>query len=270
MGCKAEASAHYDLLAGSYDELYGQEQLRKGLISIGLAEPTDDDLALDAGCGSGGLLEVLINKRHVFAVGLDLSMGMLKRAKEKVGARAGLIHADVENLPLRDECFTVAFVITVLHGLPSPLKGLAEAARVLKRGGRLVATWLKKASVEVDLVELSRRAGLRPIKLLDLEGVQDLVLLAAKQRAGPEPRAYLRRIRNVKRGVELRSEVVRALREGGRAAKELAEALKVSYSSVLRQLRNLEREEIVERVGRPPFKWRLTGRGQSSLDEYVT
>src|SRR5213078_5226371 len=46
----------------------------------------------------------------------------------------------IEQLPFLDQTFDVVFSTLMMHHLPAPLKrqGLAEIARVLKPGGRLV------------------------------------------------------------------------------------------------------------------------------------
>ena len=263
---KLEASRYYDSIASSYTELYGVEQARKHALALSLAGVDEDDVVLDVGCGDGALLERVAD-RCSLAVGLDASREMLRRARER-RSNASLVLADAEALPFRDCCFTVAFMITVLHNLSSPGVGLREAWRVLKPRGRCFATWLKKAGGGFKLKDLLLEAGLRPIELLNLDGVEDLMSLALKVEAA-EGRAYLRLIRNVRRGLELRSAIIKALKGREQTAKKLAEQVGVSYASALRQLRNLEREEVVERLGKPPFKWRVTGKGQLSLLDYL-
>ncbi len=79
----------------------------------------------------------------------------------------------------------------------------------------------------------------------------------------------LRLIRNVKRGLEARSRIISLLKGRALTARQLCLEAGLSYSSVMLQLRNLEREGVVERLGKPPFTWRLTGRGQCSIDEFI-
>jgi len=84
-----------------------------------------------------------------------------------------------------------------------------------------------------------------------------------------EPRAYLRVIRNVKRGIEARSIIISALRRESLTAKEVARRTGLSYATVRLQLRNLEKEGIVKREGKPPHQWRLTGKGQAGINDYL-
>lgn len=92
---------------------------------------------LDAGCGSGKVLERLARDGHDVA-GLDLSATALSLA-----ARRGpfpLFRASVAALPVRDAAFDVILSLDVLANLPpSALPGaLADCRRVLVPGGWLI------------------------------------------------------------------------------------------------------------------------------------
>lgn len=96
---------------------------------------------LDIGCGTGALLE-LVAPRVGAAVGVDASRDMLALARTRLAER-GLSHvsvrqADMYRLPLADAAFDVATLQMVLHYAEDPAAALAEAARTLKPGGRLV------------------------------------------------------------------------------------------------------------------------------------
>jgi len=96
---------------------------------------------LDIGCGTGALLE-LVASRVEGAVGVDASRDMLALARTRLAER-GLSHlavrqADMYRLPLADATFDVATLQMVLHYAEDPAAALAEAARTLKTGGRLV------------------------------------------------------------------------------------------------------------------------------------
>lgn len=80
-----------------------------------------------------------------------------------------------------------------------------------------------------------------------------------------DPNAYLSKRRNVGRGLERRSKI---LKEVGATAKEIANKSGLSYCSVLYHLKLLERERIVRRIGKKPFRWELTGLGQQKLWKY--
>ncbi len=81
-----------------------------------------------------------------------------------------------------------------------------------------------------------------------------------------DPLAYLRSIRNVRKGLETRSKIIKVLRKGNSSTKEIAKIIGMSYSTVRRQLRNMEKDKIVIKISQ---KWKLTGKGQKMLDEYI-
>ncbi|MCW2237315.1 ArsR/SmtB family transcription factor [Azospirillum canadense] len=96
---------------------------------------------LDIGTGTGRMLEVL-GTRAQRAVGIDQSREMLSIARTKL-EEAGLRHchvrqADMYQLPFPSGSFDAAVVHQVLHFAESPADLLAEAARVLRPGGRLL------------------------------------------------------------------------------------------------------------------------------------
>lgn len=73
---------------------------------------------------------------------------------------------------------------------------------------------------------------------------------------------------NVKRGLDVRSIIILNLKKGGLRVREVAHVAGLSYASTYLQLRNLKDEGIVEGKGKQPYRWRLAGRGQSSMTEY--
>lgn len=96
-------------------------------------------LALDVGTGTGDLAVELRHAGAARVLGADFSPGMLVAAARRHGASSvEWLQADVLRLPLPDgmfDCVTNAFVLRNLADLRA---GLAEMARVLKPGGRLV------------------------------------------------------------------------------------------------------------------------------------
>jgi ArsR family transcriptional regulator len=99
------------------------------------------DRALDIGTGTGRVLELLAPRiRH--GIGIDASKAMLALARARL-ARAGLSHcsvrlADMYRLPLADASIDLVVLQMVLHYAEQPESLIAEAARVLRPGGRLL------------------------------------------------------------------------------------------------------------------------------------
>jgi len=95
---------------------------------------------LDAGCGSGPLFAAL-RDRGAIVTGFDSSAGMLELARRRLGDGADLRVADLGRpLPFPDGAFDDVIASLVLHYLEDWTAPLAELRRVLKPGGRLIAS----------------------------------------------------------------------------------------------------------------------------------
>jgi len=96
---------------------------------------------LDIGTGTGRMIE-LLGQRASTATGIDRSPEMLRLARGKLEA-AGLPHAQVRHgdmfaLPQGDASADTVVLHQVLHFADAPREAIAEAARVLAPGGRLL------------------------------------------------------------------------------------------------------------------------------------
>jgi ubiquinone biosynthesis O-methyltransferase len=100
----------------------------------------DGRCVLDVGCGDGALAEALA-RAGAQVTGIDADPHMLAAARERLAAarlEAALLQADAQAQPFGDARFDVVVAVTVLCLLHQPERALAEMARVLKPGGRLV------------------------------------------------------------------------------------------------------------------------------------
>jgi SAM-dependent methyltransferase len=93
---------------------------------------------LDIGCGSG-LALVLAEQRGAVPAGIDISPGLLGVARERL-PDADLRDGDMESLPFPGEAFDAVLGVSVFQYAGDPRRALREAARVLRPGGRLVAS----------------------------------------------------------------------------------------------------------------------------------
>ena len=94
---------------------------------------------LDAGCGDGGMLEV-IKKTHplVKVYGVDISKkGVSIAGKRGVKAKVADLN---KKIPHKKNFFDFVIAHEVIEHLVDPDKFLEESARVLKKGGYLVIT----------------------------------------------------------------------------------------------------------------------------------
>ena len=126
--------------------------------TLALAGDVTGRRILDAGCGSGPLFAAL-RDRGAIVTGFDQSAGMLELARRRLGAGADLRVADLADpLPYPDHAFDDVIASLVLHYLQDWGPTLAELRRVLRTGGRLIA------SVGHPLAEywVQRMSGRRP------------------------------------------------------------------------------------------------------------
>ena len=95
---------------------------------------------LDVGTGTGRMIE-LLGPTASQATGIDKSSEMLRFARVKLeaaGIHSSLRQADMYALPLGDGSADSVVIHQVLHYAQNPAAALAEAARVLRPGGRLL------------------------------------------------------------------------------------------------------------------------------------
>jgi ubiquinone/menaquinone biosynthesis C-methylase UbiE len=163
-----------DIMRSVEDHYWWYQALRPHVVAA--IEPVHPNFALlDAGCGTGGMLNVL---RHKFPAadltGVDQSTHALElTAARETGAR--LISASVQELPFAENSFDVVLSLDVLTaiGVDDSL-AVHEAHRVLRPGGRLI---LNVAALEFlkgahdAAVEVDRRYGRRQLQAL-LEGAR--------------------------------------------------------------------------------------------------
>jgi demethylmenaquinone methyltransferase/2-methoxy-6-polyprenyl-1,4-benzoquinol methylase len=142
-----EVRGMFDRIAGVYDLMNSamtaglHHQWRQRAVDRAEVGPRSD--ALDVCCGTGDLALEL--RRRIGAdgrvVGCDFSEPMLELARRKSGQEGLPVEfgwADALELPYGDEGFDAVTIGFGARNLADLGRGLAEMARVLKPGGRLV------------------------------------------------------------------------------------------------------------------------------------
>jgi ubiquinone/menaquinone biosynthesis C-methylase UbiE len=172
----------YDTTAPSYDELYGEEQEAKYQKALKHVNVAADSWILDVGCGTGLLFSHVAPKAQIL-VGVEISHGLLVRAKEKAErlSNVHLVQADADHLPFQNGLFSAVFAFTVLQNMPKPKETLGELKRVTKSDGNLVVTGLKKAFSLDDFMDMLADAGLAVVSFVDDEVLKCYVAVAAQR-----------------------------------------------------------------------------------------
>jgi SAM-dependent methyltransferase len=145
---------------------------------------TADGLAvLDVGCGGGRLAPILTEARQV--VGVDIAEASIARARARHAALGAFSFArmDAARLGFADGGFDAVVMLDVLDVLADPAAALAEAARVLVPGGRLMVTAANKDSLPLralrrlslpvppggvsvqEMAGMLRAVGLAPVRM---------------------------------------------------------------------------------------------------------
>jgi ubiquinone/menaquinone biosynthesis C-methylase UbiE len=243
--------APYDKVSKGYDATRKPDpRLTDAILQQLRPEPRGS--YLDVGCGTGNYLAELAARGYAM-IGLDLSEGMLRIAREK-STTSDFIRSPAEDIPLADASIAGALSCLAVHHFVDLDAMAREVHRVLKPGARFVifttepgqtrTFWLNEYFGELmrsseslmpsvtRLVTVLQRAGFRPVNVSTWDIPKDMVdlfLYGAKH----QPALYLRddvrqgitRFRNVKhsRSVE---EGCRRLEDdirSGRIAKVLDE-----------------------------------------------
>ena len=125
---------------------------------LDLAAPAPSDTIVDVGCGNGAYLAELARRGFAGRVlGVDLSLGMLAAARERLNGIASaasasalddstepgtlaavLANADATALPLGDGVAGLALAPHMLYHVPDPAAAVRELRRVTRPGGRVV------------------------------------------------------------------------------------------------------------------------------------
>ncbi|MGV0656167.1 class I SAM-dependent methyltransferase [Mycolicibacterium thermoresistibile] len=125
----------------------------------------DGTAVLDIPCGGGLALRGLRHGRRLRYVAADISADMLARAQRRAATLGRtdvrFVVADIERMPFGDGEFDCCVTFNGLHCVPDPAAAVAEIARCVKPGGRLIGdAVVRGAGRRQDaLIAVFRRAG---------------------------------------------------------------------------------------------------------------
>lgn len=183
----------YTTYAGFYDKVFGKvfHEGRESAIRNLNVQP--DERILEVGVGTG--LALPMYPRHCRIVGIDLSEGMLSKAKEKAEAHrldhVQLHRMDAGAMEFTDDSFDTVVAAYVVTAVPDYRTVVNEMIRVCRPGGRIImlnhfSNGNKViAAVEKVISPLTKHLGWRTDLSLNtvLEGTS--LQIARKQRVNP-------------------------------------------------------------------------------------
>jgi malonyl-CoA O-methyltransferase len=100
----------------------------------------------DLGCGTGTMLESLVEEGYLQLSGFDIAHAMLVQAAEKCPAFVSLNCGDIESLPAKDNFFDIVVSNAAIQWCQTDL-ALSEMARVLKPQGIALITTFGPATL---------------------------------------------------------------------------------------------------------------------------
>lgn len=136
---RVPAAVVYDRIAAIYDlytapmDAFGGRRARRRLFGRARGH------VLELGIGTG--LNLPSYPPGTDVTGIDISPRMLARARRRTGRtglKAHLEIADIEHLPYRDASFDTITAACVFCSVGDPVRGLQEAARVVRADGQVL------------------------------------------------------------------------------------------------------------------------------------
>jgi len=130
----------YEKLASVYDLTFGPT-LHPGRVQaiqrMGIAT---DDRVLEVGVGTG--INAALYPRDCTVTGVDLSAGMLEKARERI-ERKGIrnvrvMEMDAANMSFADDSFDIVYAPYLISVVPDPVAVACEMRRVCRPGGRII------------------------------------------------------------------------------------------------------------------------------------
>jgi phosphatidylethanolamine/phosphatidyl-N-methylethanolamine N-methyltransferase len=130
----------YEKLAGVYDFIFGPTLHAGRLQAIDRMGIRAGDEVLEVGVGTG--INLSLYPRGCTVTGIDLSSGMLEKARERIvkkGLRnSRVLEMDAAQMQFEDESFDIVYAPYLISVVPDPVAVAREMRRVCRTGGRIV------------------------------------------------------------------------------------------------------------------------------------
>lgn len=179
----AAAERYFASHAGQWDAIRSLH-VADSAVEARMRAMLGDDIGVlvDIGTGTGRMIELFGDAaRH--AIGVDRSPEMLRLARAKLDGRTGweLRQGDIAALPLGDASAHTVILHQVLHFIPAPEAALAEAARLVAPGGRiLIADFAPHDHEELRAQDAHARLGFSDAQIGGWLGAAGLALTATE------------------------------------------------------------------------------------------
>ena len=111
------------------------------------------DLVLDVGCGNGRFSVAAKEFGAAQVVSIDLISSIDKTYHRVKDKGISCVQADILNLPFREKTFDFIFSIGVLHHTQDTKQAFLQLPPLLKKKGRISATFYKKLTVVRELTD---------------------------------------------------------------------------------------------------------------------
>lgn len=173
------------MVARVYDRLIPRSDTGRLTRLLGL--PVDGSL-LDAGGGTGRVsvrLRPLVGQLVI----TDASRGMVNQARRNRGLNA--VRAIVVRLPFADGRFDRILVVDALHHFGNAQQAIADFARVLKPGGRLVIEEPNIRRRGIRLLALAERAARMGSRFFDADQIVAMTHRVGLSARVVEPRSLI-------------------------------------------------------------------------------
>ena len=130
----------YEKLASSYDFTFGPTLHPGRVQAIQRMGIEPGDRVLEVGVGTG--INAALYPRDCAVTGIDLSDGMLEKARRRI-ARKGitnvrLVEMDAADLKFTDDSFDIVYAPYLISVVPDPVAVAREMHRVCRPGGKII------------------------------------------------------------------------------------------------------------------------------------
>ena len=149
----------YNALSSSYYELYSREQSQKHNTVIQFLGSETFKTLVDIGCGTGMFLRAA-EQHYEYAVGIDLSIKMLKAVDNGASSKRDLIVASSRLIPLRDKTVDCLVSVSTFVSDSDLLQTIDEVTRVCKTNAAVIVSVFRSENGGIPtLLEASKRSS---------------------------------------------------------------------------------------------------------------